>query len=161
MPTRDTRQDAFIRANFSSIWPVHLTEFTRLLTRLRARFDGDLDLLLVMAVIGERTRPDSWAPEVLTYRHLTRSSQEERLQYPINIQSVADFCGMPRETARRKIGILVGKGWVVRNAAGHLAVSPTAAKELEDATSDSVAYLAALLAEFESAQQREGGTSRS
>ena len=73
MPIRDTEQAEFIRANFGAIWPVHLAAFSRLLTQLRARFDGDLELMLIMAVIGERTRPENWTPELLTYRQLTRA----------------------------------------------------------------------------------------
>lgn len=156
MPTRGTDEAAFIRNNFALIWPVHLAAFTRLLTQLRASFDGDLDLLLVMAVIGERTRPESWTPEIMTYRQLTSRSGDEHLQYPINIQSVADYSGIPRETVRRKVSVLQDKGWVTRDAEGRLAVSPTAARELEAATGDTVAYLAGLLMVFDAARAMPG-----
>ena len=157
MPLGNTDQSEFIKANFQSIWPVHLAGFTRLLVKLRDRFDGDLDLLLVLAVIGERTRPESWTPELLTYRQMTDGNDDDHLQYPINIQSVAQYCGIPRETVRRKVAILQSKGWVTRDADGRLAVSRAAAGDLEDATMDSIAYLAALLTAFDATRDPPAG----
>lgn len=62
MQSRDTKQKDFIRENFQTIWPVHLSDFTNLLIQLRKRFDGDLALALVLAVIGSRTQRDRWSP---------------------------------------------------------------------------------------------------
>lgn len=132
----------FVRTAFTSLWPVHLSSFNTLLIQLRKAFDGDLDLMLVLAVIGDRTRPESWQPEPLTYRQLTRREGEEHLQIPINIQSVADYSGIPRETVRRKVQVLQEKGWVQRNAEGRLTISPSAAADLEQSTNQSVQYLA-------------------
>lgn len=154
MPNRNTEQGYFIKANFRSIWPEHLAGFTRLLVQLRNRFDGDLDLLLVLAVIGERTRPESWTPELLTYQQMTSGNADEHLQYPINTQSVSEYSGIPRETVRRKVAILQSKGWVTKDSGGRLAVSQTAAKDLEDATNDSIAYLEALLTVFDATRDR-------
>ena len=156
MPEKQTRRTAFIRDNFSTIWPVHLGAFTRLLVQLRTRFDGDLELMLVLAVIGERTRPENWMPELLTYRQLTRGSEDAHLQHPINVQSVSDFSGIPRETVRRKVGILERKGWILRDKDGRLSVSRTAGQDLEDATSDSIAYLETLFTVFEQSTQSAG-----
>jgi hypothetical protein len=44
-----------IRENFSSIWPTHVENLTRLMIFCRQAFEGDMDLFLVMAVVGERT----------------------------------------------------------------------------------------------------------
>lgn len=134
----------FVRMGFSSIWPVHLSSFNRLLIQLRQAFDGDLDLMLVLAVIGDRTRADSWQPELMTYRQMTRRKGEEHLQVPINIQSVADYSGIPRETVRRKVSVLEQKGWVERGADGRLTISPSAAEDLEQSTMHSMEYLAAI-----------------
>lgn len=152
MPNRPTDQRDFITANFRSIWPQHLSGFTRLLVQLRDRFDGDLDLLLVLAVISDRTRPESWTPELRSYRQMTSGTDDEHLQYPINIQSVAEYSGIPRETVRRKVVILQDKGWVTRDTAGRLAVSRNAAQDLEGATNDTLAYLEALLTAFDMAR---------
>ena len=138
-----------IKARFGTVWPVHLAAFTKLLTGLRACFDGDLDLLLVLAVISERTRPEEWNPEIYTYRHLTRDDGAGSA-LKINLQSVAEYSGIPRETVRRKVGILVRKGWVSRDENGFLSVSGQAALDLEDATGHSIAYLSALWSAFAS-----------
>lgn len=142
---------AIIRENFGTIWPEHLKAFTHLLIRLRQHFDGDLDLMLVLAVIGERTRPDSWEPEVLTYRQLTRGEDEQHFQLPINVQSVADYSGIPRETVRRKVAALQAKGWVERTDEGHLQVGRRAAVDLEAATGETMEYLATVLKAFRAA----------
>lgn len=158
MPKQQASRAEFIRDNFATIWPVHLGAFTRLLTQLRTRFDGDLELMLVLAVIGERTRPETWTPELQTYRQLTRNSEDAHLQHPINVQSVSDFSGIPRETVRRKVRILERKGWIVRDTDGRLSVSRTAGQDLEDATSDSIAYLETLFSVFERSAQDAGRT---
>lgn len=137
-------KERLIREHFNLVWPVHLTGFTRLLVQLRRVFDGDLDLMLVLAVIGEQTRPESWRPEPGNYRQITRREGEEHLQVPINMQSIADYSGIPRETVRRKVLILERKGWVKRTADGRLMISSTAATDLEQATAQSIAYLAAI-----------------
>jgi len=134
----------YIRQNFNTIWPAHLTAFTRLLIQLRERFDGDLDLALVLSVIGSRTRPEIWTPELISARDITSSGDEEERQYPINIQSVAAYSGIPRETFRRKVIVLQSKGWVTRDAEGQLEISRTAAKDLADETEHTISYLAAL-----------------
>ena len=141
--------NTLIENEFGKIWPVHLTAFTHLLIQLRAHFDGDLESMIIMAVIGERTRPGNWTPELRTYRQLTSKPGEEHLQVPINLQSVADFSGIPRETVRRKVKILQERGWVKRDGKGRLAIASGAARDLEQATMDSVIYLERLLAVLE------------
>ena len=161
MPPKDAQPSAFIRANFRSIWPVHLASFTRLLLQLRKRFDGDLDLAIVLAVIGSRTMPELWARELVDLGHMTAGENTGGKQLPINIQSVAAFSDIPRETVRRKVTILQDKGWVTRNADGSLAVKRDAALELADETGDTVTYLASLLGAFEAAQAGEGVSKKS
>ncbi len=149
MPSRETTQGAFIKKNFRTVWPVHLAGFTRLLVQLRKRFDGDLDLALVLAVIGSRTQPEHWTPELTELGAMTHASTPEGRQLPINIQSVADYSGIPRETVRRKVAILQDRGWVARAADGRLVVARDAAPDLEDATGETIAYLASLLMAFQ------------
>lgn len=145
----------FIQRNFNAIWPVHLAAFTRLLTQLRARFDGDLDLVLVLAVIGGRIRTDRWSSALVSPRELTTGEDDDERHYPINIQSVAAYSGIPRETVRRKVAILQSKGWVTRDAKGRLAASGRAAEDLEEETQNSIAYLAALLGAFDAARDAD------
>lgn len=139
----------FIRNNFDKIWPVHLAGFTKLLIQLRERFDGDLDLMLVLAVIGGRTRPETWKPQLVSAEEMTSSDSRHSSQYPINIQSVAEFSGIPRETVRRKVGILQDKGWLIRDRDGRLSVTDTAAMGLASETNSTIAYLAALRTVFD------------
>jgi hypothetical protein len=146
MPTSKSRQAVEqIEDAFGLVWPIHLSGFTDLLVALRAEFDGDLDLMLVLAVIADRTRPGGWTPELLSYRQLTRGKGDQHHQLPINLQSVAEFSGIPRETVRRKIGILERKGWVERHPDGTLGIGRGAASDLEAASSHSINYLAAML----------------
>ena len=152
MPTRDTPEADFIRRNFQAVWPVHLAGFTRLLVHLRARFEGDLDRMLVLAAIGGRIRPEGWRDRLEDAARLTRPAEAAA---PINIQSVADYTGIPRETVRRKVAWLEQKGWVARDADGHLSATRAAAVDLDDATGATVAYLAALAAALEAARIRE------
>ena len=139
----------FIRQNFDKIWPIHLTAFTELLIQLRQRFSGDLDLMLVLAVIGSRTRPEKWKPELLSAQEMTGGESRISSQYPINIQSVAEYAGIPRETVRRKVSILQDKGWVIRNSDGRLSVTDSAAKDLASETENTIAYLGALRHAFD------------
>ncbi|MBY6199739.1 hypothetical protein KUV65_00055 [Maritalea mobilis] len=147
MPHRKSDAAEAIKARFGTVWPAHLSAFTTLLINLRTCFDGDLDLMLVLAVIAERTRPDEWHPEIFTYRQLTRDEAEGG-PLMINLQSIAEYSGIPRETVRRKINILVDKEWVVRDGNGMLSVSKQAATDLEDATGHSVTYLSVLWQAF-------------
>ncbi|MCY1128541.1 helix-turn-helix domain-containing protein [Frigidibacter sp. RF13] len=144
MTKTDDKAVEFVRKAFTSLWPVHLSSFNKLLIQLRTAFDGDFDLMLVLAVIGERTRPESWQPEPKTYRQLTRRSGDQHLQVAINIQSVAEYSGIPRETVRRKVRALQEKGWVERDGEGLLTISSSAAADLEQSTMHSIRYLAAI-----------------
>lgn len=139
----------FIQKNFDRVWPVHLAHFTKLLIQLRERFDGDLDLMLVLAVIGGRTRPETWRSELVLDQEMTTGENEDARQLPINVQSVAEYSGIPRETVRRKVSILQSKGWVTRDSDGLLSVSNLAAKSLVSETETTIAYLEALRMTFD------------
>ncbi len=115
MPSPDSTHAEFIKSNFGTIWPVHLAACSRLLMQLRARLDGDLDLALVLAVIGSRTRPQLWNARLADGGRMTRGQDHDDRQRPINMQSVAEYSGIPRETVRRKVAILQEKGWVARD----------------------------------------------
>ena len=112
--------------------------------------DWVLDRALVLAVIGSRTQPEHWMPALTELGTMTHGNNSEGRQLPINIQSVADYSGIPRETVRRKVAILQDRGWITRAADGRLAVAQHAAHDLEDATGETIAYLASLLRAFQS-----------
>ncbi|MDB5440077.1 MAG: hypothetical protein JWM33_2504 [Caulobacteraceae bacterium] len=78
------------------------------LTRLRGAFDGDLDqyLLLLVFMQGEMSRGlgmlESAARNVAAF-HEPRG---------MNAMSLAEICGIPRETARRKLRRLIERDFV-------------------------------------------------
>jgi predicted transcriptional regulator of viral defense system len=81
---------------------------------------------------------------------MTEGEDKNSSQYPINIQSVSEYSGIPRETVRRKVGVLQDKGWIIRNADGRLSVTDLAAKGLAGETENTIAYLSALRTAFDS-----------
>ena len=121
---------------------VHVHGFSKLLIALRAELDGDLDLVLIMAVIADchyaRIGQQMLAqgqPNNLNVRSRPSS---------INTLSIAVYTKIPRETIRRKVEILIKKGWVERDRRGRLSPSSQAAGELENGTSATLDYLTAL-----------------
>ena len=126
--------------NFGRIWPTHVNSFAELMITLRKHFRGDLDLLLVIAVIGSRTLP-SRRIDGLAYEHFERGETLESPGDPINVQSVADCTGIPRETVRRKVRDLIETGWVSTDEGGALEVTDQAARDLMPATEATLRYL--------------------
>ncbi|MFC3077280.1 hypothetical protein ACFODL_04180 [Phenylobacterium terrae] len=94
-----------------------VTPLLQLLQLLRDAGGGDLEIHIVLLAIAERTiaHPD--------FRAL---SEAERLAadagpFPtrgVNVRSIADSTGMPRETVRRKVAKLLRAGWVARTPEG-------------------------------------------
>jgi DeoR/GlpR family transcriptional regulator of sugar metabolism len=54
---------------------------------------------------------------------------------------MAHYSGFPRETVRRKINILVQKGWVTRDEGGAITATQRAKEELAPLTLTSLVYL--------------------
>lgn len=134
-----------LRMNFGRIWPLHVQEFTELLIDLRRHFDGDLDLMLILALIGSRTAPASRLDGV-SYAEFAEkgAARADFGAAPINVQSVAECSGIPRETVRRKVQKLEELGWVERQENGRVAVLQQAREALAPATEASLRYLAAI-----------------
>lgn len=147
----------FVKKNFGAIWPVHLSAFSRLLRNLRTEFEGDLDLLLVLAVVAERTPRDLWVSEVAVSQAGLIDTEVDAEQAPINIASIAHYSGIPRETVRRKTMELERRGWLARGADGTFKVQPKAATDLERATEHSIAYLSAILDARDAVIRETGG----
>jgi hypothetical protein len=128
--------------HFGRIWPVHVDQFTTLLIALRKQFGGDLDRMLVLAVIGSRTLPARRMRQ-LSYADFEAGLTAERPSL-INTQSIAETTGIPRETVRRKVAALMEAGWVERNEDGSLLVSVRAREELAPGTEATFRYLVAV-----------------
>ena len=128
-----------IENEFARIWPAHVENFTWQLVQCRRHFSGDMDRLLVLCVIGDRTLSARNVPDTLKSSDLGYTNVPKE---PINLQSIADFSGIPRETVRRKLQDLMALGWVERDERGNFAVAPKAAADLKPLTDLTIKYLA-------------------
>ncbi|WP_405225813.1 winged helix-turn-helix transcriptional regulator [Lentisalinibacter sediminis] len=133
----------FLIQNFGDLWPVHNRGFTALLIECRRCFDGDMDQLLILSVIGDRTLGMNRA-KGLNYADFLEGKRAVGIPQRINTQSVADSTGIPRETVRRKIRRLIERGWVKKNEDGTLEVTESAAVDLAPATQATFDYFLAL-----------------
>jgi CRP-like cAMP-binding protein len=99
-------------------YPGHAAELLNplldMLGRSREAFNGDLDIFLIVLVILART---------VQHPQFRKLSQQALLNGEVavlpslrtNIRSIAASVGVPRESVRRKLGMLVSRGWVVRS----------------------------------------------
>lgn len=126
----------------SEQYAIHVSAFSELLIRLRSALGNDLDKVLILAVIAERHYAAVRAAEDSDPAAAT--AEAGRGRYRINALSVAQYAGIPRETARRKIAVLVEKGWVTCDATGHLAPTTRAAEDLADGTAATLKYIVSL-----------------
>jgi len=141
--------EEYVKANFGRIWPRHVETLTWFLIQCRKHFGGDLDLFLVLAVIGDRSFSAARAPEQLTYEALIDGSRQPVEPEALNTQSISDFSGIPRETVRRKVNELVDRGWVERGENGYLRATRKAALDLHPLTEVSFTYLSRMAAVFD------------
>lgn len=104
-------------------------------------FDGDLGLPIVLGEIAMRNLQGVFqlrldAPyEVLnlsTERLIRERRYTDEHFRPANALSIAMATGIPRETVRRKVEKLLARGWITRNAQGHLFLVPKCAQELAE-----------------------------
>lgn len=142
-----------IRANFGRIWPAHVASLTRFLIECRRVFDGDLDMFLVLAVIGDRTFSQRKVDPGTTFEQF-RLPVQITTPEDINIRSIADFSGIPRETVRRKVAQLTERGWVTKTDDGFLVASLKAKEELEPLTETSISYIASMMRLFAASGER-------
>jgi hypothetical protein len=141
-PSRDFDRAAIL-AHFGDLWPVHNRGFLAILIECRRHFGGDLDQMLILTLIGERTLTAQRA-KGLSYQSFLAGERGEGAPRRINTQSISDSTGIPRETVRRKLSALVERGWVRKDAGGSYLVTEQAAVELRPATETSFDYLVAL-----------------
>ncbi len=125
------------------IYMTHVQAFGRLLITLRAEFDGDLDMMLILAVIAERYYTRSRQLQSADGVANPADRTEPRIA-GINVHSIAAYSGIPRETARRKVAALLERGWIERDAANDLRPTASSAVDLAKATESTVEYLRAV-----------------
>lgn len=133
--------DEAITRDFGVIWPRHVSSLTQFLIDCRKTFDGDLDLFLVLCIIGDRTFSAQHAPSDMDFDAWTEASSSAVPSIEINAQSLSDYSGIPRETVRRKLNILVEKGWVERDERGFITATSRAKEDLAPLTKSSLLYL--------------------
>lgn len=114
-----------------------------LLIVLRQQFFGDLDLMLILAIIGSRALPARQTSNK-TYAEFISDNTKDRADQPINIQSIAECSGIARETVRRKVHKLEELGFIARDPSGMLTVTDKAISQLAPATEASLQYLITL-----------------
>ncbi len=121
-----------------------LSEFTvPLLSRIYHAFDGDMVAALVLGEIAHRN-VEAWLAEHDNAEELLHDpALREKLMRPCNALSIAEACGMPRETVRRKIVMLIDRGYVYRSAEGFLFLTQTVGNDFEDLTARNVEELLA------------------
>jgi DNA-binding MarR family transcriptional regulator len=112
----DDVEAAFI-AQYSG-YQYHAVEFlTAHLVDVSRQFDGDLQEMLLLAVIGQ----------VHLHRMLTQPDAQAGDAEPASISAsrLADVTGIPRQTVRRKLAAIAARGWIEQtsSAAWRLAVA--------------------------------------
>jgi hypothetical protein len=131
-------------ACFGRVWPIHNAAFGELLMEFRRHFGGDLDRLLVLAIIGSRTLARGRI-DGMSYDEDMSLDHDNSDPAPINLQSLSVYSGIPRETVRRKVRDLERMGWIIRRDKGYLIASERAARDLAQATEATLRYLAIVL----------------
>ncbi len=130
-----------LRRNFGKAYALHVAALSRHLVDCRRVCDGDLELFLVLTIIGERTFTHHRAPSTMSHAEFVERSVDTLEPAAINLQSIADYSGIPRETVRRKIETLVAKGWIRRDERRFITVTDKAKTELSALTEASIRYL--------------------
>lgn len=135
---------AFAERHFGQIWPIHVDGLIRLLSQLRAAFHGDLDSVLILAVIGSAVLPRHKLQRDISYAEFLEGSARKTLIAPLNTNSIAEITGIPRETVRRKLANLERKGWALRTDGKHWVIGDRARKEFEPMTDLSLEYISTI-----------------
>jgi hypothetical protein len=151
-----TTDDDWLRANFGTIFTAHVVAFTRHLVTLRRAFDGDLDLMLVLAVIGERHQSLRQDIDTVPFETFGKAPVDDVGRPTVNAHSLSAFTGIPRETLRRKVGELVRRGWVRRDERGDLHPTAKAGEDLRQATEAGADYIRAVVKACDAVRAERG-----
>jgi hypothetical protein len=105
-----------------------LSPLLDLLTSARRSFDGDLDKYVILLVVTIRAANH---PQFVKNIEIARAQGKAAPSFPslgVNIQSIADSIGAPKETIRRKVADMVEEGWIERRG-NHLYLTAAAYQE--------------------------------
>lgn len=119
-----------------------LSEFTvPLLSRIYRAFDGDMVAALVLGEIAHRN-VEAWLAQYENSEDVLQDpARREELMRPCNALSIAEACGLPRETVRRKIVMLIDRGYIYRSSEGFLFLTRTVGDDFEDLTARNIEAL--------------------
>jgi DNA-binding MarR family transcriptional regulator len=82
--------------------------FTEHLSDVSRSFGGDLQAMLVLAVVGQ--------VRIATLTLPAPDDPEDEERGAISASRLADVTGIPRETVRRKLALLETRGWIERTS---------------------------------------------
>jgi hypothetical protein len=93
-----------------------------LLRRLYHRFDGDMVQIMVLGEISMRNVSQFFRKGgAQTQEHLLDDvARRDQIMQPCNVLSISEATGIPRETVRRKVELLMKKGWLYKDANKYL-----------------------------------------
>lgn len=87
-------------------------------------FDGDFLQALILGFIAHhnisRLSNQQKYDDPLLIKDIITGSEKEVTLSPCNAFSISQATGIPRETVRRKVVVLIDKGWVRRDAKGQI-----------------------------------------
>lgn len=105
---------------------------------------GDMDLLLVLSVIGDRNMSEQRTEGQRTHEELFQKWVGRPEPEDINTKSIADYTGIPRETVRRKINDLISRGWLTKDQKKFV-ITKKCADDLAPLTEVGISYLVNML----------------
>lgn len=137
------KNNAGYQANRARI-SVALSRFTvPLLSRIYQAFDGDVVAAIVLGEIAHRNM-EAWSTNMArTEEALNDPKKWEAMMRPCNALSIAEACSIPRETVRRKVVVLIERGYIYRNEMGYLYLSNAIGERVNDVTEELVTQLLA------------------
>jgi hypothetical protein len=119
-----------------------LSQFTMpLLSRIYHAFDGDMVAAIVLGEIAHRNVEAWLANHENPEAALDDPARRTSLMRPCNALSIADACKLPRETVRRKVVMLVKRGYIYRSDEGFLYLTSNVGDDFVDMTADVVDHL--------------------
>jgi hypothetical protein len=127
-PNEENSHNSLLEAKRRYRW---CQKWTEVLSRLRQDFNGDLDQYLLLLVFKQ----DEMASTLSALGNgAGNTASPDRELRGMNAMSVAEICGIPRETARRKLKRLVERKIIGMGPDGlyYLAPATTAARSIED-----------------------------
>lgn len=133
LPARITEE--WIEERLDAIYPAHTIAFVHFIKALRQNFDGDLDSMLIIALVSLGARGGEWR------RTLLEEGDYERTIVPTNTLSIANATGIPRESVRRKLNAMRARGWLDRDPKGNWTLCAKIAEELRPSSRAAISYI--------------------